>query len=156
MVAAVIRSAGQAPVYQEFKAPVPQAGESLISMRAAALSQLARARAFGTHYSSSGGFPFVADVDGVGTTPDRGRVYFVLPRAPYGAMAEQAVAPAGNVLSVPDGLDGRPGRARAGASCSRCRRSCGVPAVANAGSDRRPACLVCDACPVPPLSTSLR
>ncbi len=104
MKAAVIREAGQSPVYEEFPGPVAEAGESLVSMRAAALSPLTRGRASGTHYSSSGDFPFVAGVDGVGTTPDGRRVYVVLPRAPYGAMAEQTVVSAAQILPVPDGL----------------------------------------------------
>ena len=33
------------------------------------------------------------------------RVYFVLPRAPHGSMAEQTVAPLAQCLPLPDGLD---------------------------------------------------
>src|ERR1700712_1801164 len=105
MRAAVVREAGQPPVYGEFPAPVPQVDEILITVTAAALSQLDRSRASGMHYSSAGAFPFVAGVDGVGRTDDGRRVYFVLPQAPHGAMAERTVAPAAHILPVPDGLD---------------------------------------------------
>ena len=105
MKAAVVSQAGHAPVYAEIASPVPRSDESLISMKAAALSQLARGRACGTHYSSSGNFPFVAGVDGVGTAPDGSRVYVVLPRAPHGTMAEQTAVPTAHMLPVPDGLD---------------------------------------------------
>ena len=105
MKAAIVRAAGELPVYGDFEAPVVSSGEKHIAVTAAALSPLVRARASGTHYSSSGGFPFIAGVDGVGRLEDGSRVYFLLPRAPYGAMAEQTVAPETLCLPLPDGLD---------------------------------------------------
>ena len=105
MKAAIVQGTGQTPVFGDFAEPQAGPGEQRIRVKASALSQLARARASGTHYSSSGSFPFVAGVDGIGTTNDRRRVYFVLPRAPFGAMAEQSVAPADHCLAVPDALD---------------------------------------------------
>ena len=74
-------------------------------MTAAALTQLARGRASGAHYSASGAYPFVAGVDGVGRLEDGARVYFLLPRAPYGAFADEAVVSALQCLPVPDDLD---------------------------------------------------
>jgi NADPH:quinone reductase-like Zn-dependent oxidoreductase len=103
MKAAIVRGAGEAPVYGDFDIPIAGEGERLIRVSASALSPLTRARASGTHYSSAGGFPFVAGVDGVGTA-DGQRVYFVLPRAPFGGMAEHSVAPAAQCVAVPDGL----------------------------------------------------
>ena len=70
-------------------------------MTAAALTQLARGRASGAHYSSSGAYPFVAGVDGVGRLEDGARVYFLLPRAPYGAFAEETVMAPGNACPCP-------------------------------------------------------
>jgi NADPH:quinone reductase-like Zn-dependent oxidoreductase len=105
MKAAIVWEAGKHPVYGEFKDPTPSAGESLIAVAAAALSPLAKGRASGAHYSSSGRFPFVAGVDGVGRRDDGRRVYFFLPREPFGAMAERTVAPASQCAPVPDGLD---------------------------------------------------
>ncbi|WP_232476119.1 quinone oxidoreductase family protein [Flavisphingomonas formosensis] len=72
---------------------------------ASALSPLTRGRAAGTHYSSSSLFPFVAGVDGVGQLDDGRRVYFLLPRAPFGGMAEETVAPEDHCLPLPEGLD---------------------------------------------------
>jgi len=103
MKAAVVHELGQPPAYDEFTDPVAGPGESLVTVTAAALSPLTRARAAGRHYSSSGGVPFVAGVDGVGRLDDGSRVYFVLPRPPFGAMAERA--PAAHCAPVPDGLD---------------------------------------------------
>ena len=105
MKAAVVLGAGRTPVYADFAEPEPAAGESLIHVTAAALSQVTKSRASGQHYSSSGRFPFVAGVDGVGRLGDGARVYFVLPRAPYGAMAERTVAPSARCLALPDELD---------------------------------------------------
>lgn len=105
MKAAIVHDAGHPPVFADFAEPQAGPGEQRIAVRASALSQLTRARASGTHYSSSGGFPFVAGVDGVGTLDDGRRVYFVLPRAPFGAMAERSLASISNCLPVPDTLD---------------------------------------------------
>jgi NADPH:quinone reductase-like Zn-dependent oxidoreductase len=105
MKAAIVRGAGQTPVYGEFGAPVAGPGEQRIAVTAAAISPLVRGRASGAHYSASGQFPFVAGVDGVGRTGDGRRVYFILPRAPYGSMAEQCVALAAHCVAVPDDLD---------------------------------------------------
>jgi NADPH:quinone reductase-like Zn-dependent oxidoreductase len=105
MKAAVVSGAGQTPVYGEFQEPVSGPEDYRIAVRAAAISQLARGRASGGHYSASGRFPLVAGVDGVGRLDDGRRVYFVLPEAPYGSMAEIAAVPASRCLPLPDALD---------------------------------------------------
>ena len=105
MKAAIVRGAGQAPVYGDFDEPVASAGEHRITVAASAVSHLAKNRAAGTHYSSQGRFPFVVGIDGTGRLDDGRRVYFVTPRAPYGSMAERTVAPAQNCIPLPDALD---------------------------------------------------
>jgi NADPH:quinone reductase-like Zn-dependent oxidoreductase len=105
MKAAVVMGAGQTPRYADFSEPTPAAGESKVTVIAAAISQVVRSRASGQHYSSSGQFPFVAGIDGVGRLDDGRRVYFVMPRAPYGSMAERATAPSAHCLALPDELD---------------------------------------------------
>jgi NADPH:quinone reductase-like Zn-dependent oxidoreductase len=105
MKAAIVRAAGQSPVYGDFAEPTPAPGENRVTVTAAALSPLARGRAAGAHYSVAGAFPAVVGVDGVGRLDDGRRVYFLLPRAPWGAMAEFAVAPATQIAPLPDGLD---------------------------------------------------
>ncbi|MEP9360178.1 zinc-binding alcohol dehydrogenase family protein [Sphingomonas sp. KR3-1] len=105
MKAAIVTQAGQStPAFGEFEAPVAGAGEVIIQVAAAAISPLVRARAAGTHYSSGGAFPFVAGVDGTGRLEDGRRVAFALPRAPFGAMAEQVPVPAAHVVPLPEGL----------------------------------------------------
>jgi NADPH:quinone reductase-like Zn-dependent oxidoreductase len=105
MKAAIVTGVGQTPIYGDFRDPVPAAGESLISVSAAAISHVVKSRASGAHYSSSGQFPFVVGVDGAGQLDDGRRVYFVLPHAPYGSMAEIAVVPSSHCLDLPDDLD---------------------------------------------------
>ena len=84
---------------------LPAPGESRVTVTAAAISHVVKSRASGTHYSSSGQFPFVVGIDGVGRLDDGRRVYFVLPRAPYGSMAERTVVPSAQCLALPDDLD---------------------------------------------------
>ena len=105
MKAAVVVGAGQAPVYANFSEPEPAAGESRIAVTAAAISQVVKSRASGQHYSSTGQFPFVVGIDGVGRLDDGSRVYFLFPRAPDGSMAERTVVPSARCLALPDELD---------------------------------------------------
>jgi NADPH:quinone reductase-like Zn-dependent oxidoreductase len=105
MKAAVVSGPGQKPQYADFPEPVVQEGEELVSVRAAALSHFTKSRASGAHYSADGMFPAVAGADGVGTTQDGRRVYFVLPEAPNGAMAERTVVRSQQCIDLPAGID---------------------------------------------------
>jgi NADPH:quinone reductase-like Zn-dependent oxidoreductase len=105
MKAAIVRGVGQPPVYGDFEEPMPSDGDRRIAVSAAAMSPVVKSRASGSHYSSSGHFPFVVGIDGVGRLDDGSRVYFVLPRAPHGSMAERTVVPAAQCLALPDELD---------------------------------------------------
>jgi NADPH:quinone reductase-like Zn-dependent oxidoreductase len=105
MKAAIVTRAGQSPVYGDFEEPAPSAGECRVNVIAAAISHVAKSRASGKHYSSSGHFPFVVGIDGVGRLDDGRRVYFVLPNAPHGAMAERTVVSSRQCLPLPDDLD---------------------------------------------------
>ncbi|WP_213806901.1 zinc-binding alcohol dehydrogenase family protein [Granulicella sp. dw_53] len=105
MKAAVVTAAGKTPVYGDFDRPVAKTGEELITVRASALSQFSKSRASGSHYSSNGDFPAVAGSDGVGLTQDGRRVYFALPQAPFGALAELCPVPSDQCLELPDSLD---------------------------------------------------
>ncbi len=104
MKAAIVRAAGQRPVFGTYPDPTPREGEVRVSVTAASLSMLTRSRASGAHYSSENNFPFVVGVDGVGRLDDGQRVYFVLPRAPFGAMAERTIVAASQCVPLPDGL----------------------------------------------------
>ncbi|KPC54191.1 quinone oxidoreductase family protein [Amantichitinum ursilacus] len=105
MKAAVVTTLGQPPVYQDFDLPSAAPGQQRVRVTASALSQLARAKALGKHYSSSNSLPLVAGVDGVGVLENGQRVYFFGPIAPGGALAEYTLVPAENCVPLPDDLD---------------------------------------------------
>ena len=105
MKAAVVVEAGKTPVYGDFKEPVPANSEVLVTVNAAALSNVVKSRASGRHYSSHGELPFVVGIDGVGRLDDGRRVYFVLPKPPFGSMSQKTVVPRSQSVCLPDGLD---------------------------------------------------
>ncbi len=138
MKAAIVWEAGQTPVYGDFVEPEPTPGENRIAVTAAAISHVVKGRASGTHYSASGRFPFVVGIDGVGRLDDGSRVYFILPKAPYGSMAERAVVPAAQCLPLPDGLDdvtaaaiANPGMSSWAAYAERARLKAGETVLVN-------------------------
>ncbi len=139
MKAAVVRHAGAVPEYGEFDDPVAKDGEVLVAMHAAALSNLTRARAAGTHYSSdAGASAFVPGVDGVGRTEDGRRVYLVLPRAPFGAMGERCPMRERMLVPIPDGVSdvaaaamGNPGMSSWAALHDRARFVAGETVLVN-------------------------
>jgi NADPH:quinone reductase-like Zn-dependent oxidoreductase len=105
MKAGIIQAAGKSPVYRDFDEPVRGEGYELVTVSASSLSQFSKSRSSGSHYSSNGTFPSVAGAEGVGRTTDGRRVYFVLPEAPYGGLAERTLVRSKQCVVVPDGLD---------------------------------------------------
>jgi NADPH:quinone reductase-like Zn-dependent oxidoreductase len=105
MKAAVVLEPGKNPTYGEFREPIPRDGEVRITVSAASLNHVTRGRAAGAHYSSKGGIPAIAGVDGVGRLPDGRRVYFALPEEPFGSMAQWAVVRRQQCIPLPDDLD---------------------------------------------------
>ncbi len=105
MKAAIITAAGQRPIYGDMQEPVAGEGEEVIIVSAAALSNFSKSRSSGSHYSSDGVFPSAAGADGVGRTADGRRVYFALPQAPFGALAEKSLVSARQCVAIPDEVD---------------------------------------------------
>ena len=105
MKAAIVTAVGTKPIFSEFQSPTRQDGLEVITVTAAALTNLTKGRASGSHYSSDNRYPFVPGVDGVGTLADGRRVYFVMPEAPFGAMAEQTLVVPDRTIALPDQLD---------------------------------------------------
>jgi NADPH:quinone reductase-like Zn-dependent oxidoreductase len=101
--AAVIHAFDSPPRYGTFDEPVAAAGEVLVDVKASALTNLARLFAAGKHHSAAPP-PAVAGVDGVGVLGGK-RVYFALPRPPFGSMAERSVVNARQCVELPDGVD---------------------------------------------------
>jgi len=90
MKAAVLHALGEAPRFEDFPEPTPQADEVLVEVTAAPLTALDRFIAAGTHYSKPAQWPHGCGVNGIGRLPDGSRVLFGGLRAPFGAMAERA------------------------------------------------------------------
>lgn len=105
MKAAVIREYGRPPVWADFPDPEPREGETLIRTVAAGVSNIARMRVAGTHYSAAGELPAVAGMDAVGRTEGGRRVYLGAPRQPYGTMAELVAVADRMLFPLPDELD---------------------------------------------------
>ena len=103
MHAALVEDFKSPPRYREISTPVPNQGEVLLKVRAAALSNLVRGQANGSHYSSGTTLPFTPGNDGVGVAEDGTRVYFISPRAPFGSMAEYTVVP--QAMTIPLAAD---------------------------------------------------
>ena len=104
MKAAIVEYAGQAPVFGSFDDPQSADGLSVVRVTAAAISHVTKGRASGAHYSADGGLPMVPGMDGVGVDESGRRVYFILPEAPYGAMAERSLVDARRCIALPDAL----------------------------------------------------
>ena len=103
MDAAVVHTLGEPPRFGRFDDPVPQRHELLVEVTAAAITNIAKMRAAGTHYSAHTELPAVPGLDGVGRLEDGRRIYFGGARV--GSMAELSLVSADKVAEVPDGLD---------------------------------------------------
>ena len=104
MKAAIVERAGQPPVHGDFTDPAPAAGLAVVRVTAAAISHVTKSRASGAHYSADGQLPLIPGVDGVGVDDSGRRVWFILPEAPYGAMAERCLVEARRCIALPDAL----------------------------------------------------
>lgn len=105
MKAALVQEPGTTPVYADCAEQAVTEGAVRIAVVASALSHLTKTRASGKHYSSTGKFPLVPGVDGTGVREDGTRVYFVLPEAPSGGMAEYCIVKATHCIPLPAALD---------------------------------------------------
>ena len=105
MNAAVVHTFKEPPRYTTFPDPVATETELPVAVAAAGLHPIVKALANGSHYSSTGGLPFVPGVDGVGRLQDGSRVYFGISRSPFGTFAERALAANWMCVPLPEGLD---------------------------------------------------
>jgi NADPH:quinone reductase-like Zn-dependent oxidoreductase len=106
MKAAVVRTFGEPPRYEEFGEPVA-AGEheEVVEVLAAGLHPRVRSSAAGTHYTSDGALPLVPGVDAVARRADGRLVYFVAGDGPLGTMAERTAMDARRSVALPGGID---------------------------------------------------
>ncbi|HGH3373083.1 TPA: zinc-binding alcohol dehydrogenase family protein [Kluyvera cryocrescens] len=105
MKAAVVFDLAQGPVWADFADPQANEQQTLVRVRAAAISHVVKSRASGKHYSFDGTLPFGVGIDGAGTLTDGQRVYFAFPTAPWGSMAQYAPVALNHCFPLPDGLD---------------------------------------------------
>src|ERR1700691_4227404 len=138
MHAALVEDFKSPPRYREIPPPVPKQGEVLLKVRAAALSNLVRGQANGSHYSSGTTLPFTPGNDGVGVADDGARVYFIAPRAPFGSMAEYTVVSPAMTIPLAADIDdavaaalGNPGLATWGSLLGRAKLQPGEVVMIN-------------------------
>jgi NADPH:quinone reductase-like Zn-dependent oxidoreductase len=138
MYAALVEDFKSPPRYREVPPPVPAHGEVLLKVRAAALSNLVRGQANGSHYSSGTTLPFTPGNDGVGVDEEGARVYFIAPRAPFGSMAEYTVVSQAMTIPLSPDMDdavaaalGNPGLATWGSLLGRAKLQPGEAVLIN-------------------------
>ncbi|KMQ69719.1 alcohol dehydrogenase [Chryseobacterium sp. FH2] len=105
MKAAVVFEKGGIPQYADFPDPIiNNDNETLISVKAASIKHLDRARASGKHYSTENEKhqPKIVGSDGVGVLEDGTKVYFFSKK---GTVAEKAAADKKMIVPIPEELD---------------------------------------------------
>jgi NADPH:quinone reductase-like Zn-dependent oxidoreductase len=105
MHAAMVEEFRFPPRYRETSPPVANEGEVVLRVRAAALPNLVRSQANGSHYSSGTKLPFTPGYDGVGVDAEGTRLYFLSPRFPFGSMAEYSVVSRSMTIPLAPDLD---------------------------------------------------
>lgn len=105
MKTAMVDEFGELPYCADVPEPEPASDAVIGTVRAAAIKNIDRMLAAGTHYGSSGlSMPARLGIDGVVELPDGRRVYAGA-APPAGAMAEYLAVDPTQVLDVPDGVD---------------------------------------------------
>jgi NADPH:quinone reductase-like Zn-dependent oxidoreductase len=103
MKAAVLKQLGQSPVYTEYDDPKANGeGELVIQVKAAAVKNIDKLRASGTHYASYKEVPVVVGIDGVGILEDGTKVYA---QGLTGMLAEKAVVAKNRITILPNDID---------------------------------------------------
>lgn len=105
MKAAIINKMGDVPIYGDFSEPEANDEQTIVTVKAAAMSQLAKARASGKHYSSATNGSFIPGIDGTGYLGNGDPVYFLTFDAPWGSMAEKTRVLVDNIVPLPATLD---------------------------------------------------
>ena len=105
MKSAVLHSLGQPPRFEDFPDPVPESDEVVVRVKAAAIKNVDKMMASGTHYDSHSELPVVVGSDGVGLLNDGTRVFCGGARKPYGMISERTVVKKIRCIPVPDGID---------------------------------------------------
>jgi NADPH:quinone reductase-like Zn-dependent oxidoreductase len=102
MRAAVLHEYG-VPGVDEFEEPSAEPGQAVVEVLAAGLNPVDTAICAGRFYAGKPPLPSVAGREGVGMLDGR-RVYFDVPIAPFGSMAERALINPASTYALPDGV----------------------------------------------------
>ncbi|CAD0222457.1 zinc-binding alcohol dehydrogenase family protein [Chryseobacterium sp. JV274] len=104
MKAAVVFEKGSIPQYADFPEPEVQENEILVSVKAASIKNLDKARAGGNHYSTENQEhePTIIGTDGAGYLENGNKVYFFSKK---GTVSEKAAADKKMIIPIPEELD---------------------------------------------------
>ncbi|WP_312297582.1 zinc-binding alcohol dehydrogenase family protein [Chryseobacterium sp.] len=105
MKAAVVFEKGSIPKYTDIAEPeITKENDVLVTVKAASIKNLDRARASGSHYSTENEAhqPKIIGSDGTGYLKDGSKVYFFSKK---GTVAEKAVADKTMMVPIPEALD---------------------------------------------------
>src|SRR5258708_33142752 len=106
MKAAVLRTLGKPPRFEEFPDPKPGQGEVIVHLKAASLKNIDRMMASGSHYDNHRELPVVCGTDGVGILDGGTRVFCGGSRPPHRSTAGRTLAARSWCFPVPVGGDG--------------------------------------------------
>lgn len=103
MKAAILQQFGKTPQYGDFPEPVPENEQQIVmTVKAASIKQLDKAKASGNHYTSNVSLPAVVGFDGAGVLDDGRRVYAM---GLTGMLAEKALIDKDKWVPLPDNID---------------------------------------------------
>lgn len=103
MKAAILQQFGKTPQYGDFPEPVPENEQQIVmTVKAASIKQLDKAKASGNHYTSNASLPAVVGFDGAGVLDDGRRVYAM---GLTGMLAEKALIDKDKWVPLPDNID---------------------------------------------------
>ncbi|TGJ99769.1 zinc-binding alcohol dehydrogenase family protein [Leptospira semungkisensis] len=103
MKAAILKEFGKPPIYGDYPNPSPENSEQvLMHVKTAAIKNIDKLRASGTHYASYKELPAIVGLDGVGILENGTKVYA---QGITGTVAEQALISKNKLTILPDGID---------------------------------------------------
>lgn len=103
--AAVVKTLGQAPLYELIDLPAPTTNQVQVQVIAAGVHRVVRSIAGGQHYIKPKTLPLIPGIDGVGTLSNGKKVYFVIMAPTNGSISEQVNIDPELTIPLPDAAD---------------------------------------------------